>query len=283
MENDNKNIILVAYDLTSMGDIAVENAAQMAKVIGFDICLLHVINGTTRSNLKKANQSIESIKERLKKISEKVKKDHGVNVDFLAREGNLFTVVSSVVKEVGAKLMIFANHGKKGIQFILGSFALKLIKSCPVPVFVVQRPIGKTDFKNIVFPLGIEPGSKQKVKWALSFFKLFGATFHIYVDAYKDEYVQRKVKGDHNQVKKIMEKHKIPYTDNFSPAKYNFSSNCIAFAEKIKADMIMFSTDPDKITLNLLGSQDERIIYNQKKIPVLCINAQDLHVIIGGL
>jgi len=80
-----------------------------------------------------------------------------------------------------------------------------------------------------------------------------------------------------------MDKHQISYSSNFSPPEYSFSTNCIKFAHSTNADMIMFSTDPDKITWNLFGSQDERIIYNTKKIPVMCINAQDLHVIIGGM
>lgn len=283
MENENKKIILVAYDFTSVGDIAIENATQMAKVLKFDLCLLHVINKNTRSKLKKNNETPEVLNNRLKTIADKVKKQHQVSTEFMTCEGSLFTSVAKVTSEIGARFLVFGTHGKKGIQFLLGSYALKLIKSCPVPIFVVQKPVGDTAFKDIVFPLGIEPGSKQKVKWAISFYKLFQCKFHIFVDAYKDEYVQKKVRADHNQIKKILDKHRIPYTSNFSPPQYNFSTNCIKFAQSINADMIMFSTDPDKITWNLLGSQDEKIIYNTKKIPVMCINAQDLHVIIGGM
>ncbi|MFP4288764.1 MAG: universal stress protein [Bacteroidales bacterium] len=283
MENENKKIILVAYDFTKVGDIAIENATQMAKVLKFDLCLLHVINKNTRSKLKKNKETPEVLNKRLSAIAEKVKQKDQVTTEFMTCEGGLFSSVAKVAREINAKFLVFGTHGKKGIQFLLGSYALKLIKSCPVPVLVVQKPVGETQFKDIVFPLGIEPGSKQKVKWAISFFKLFKCKFHIFIDAYKDEYVQKKVRADHNQIKKIMDKHQIPYSSNFSPPDYSFSTNCIKFADSINADMIMFSTDPDKITWNLFGSQDERIIYNSKKIPVMCINAQDLHVIIGGM
>lgn len=283
MENENNNVILVAYDFTPIGDTAIENAIQMAKVLKYNVCLLHVINKSSREMLKKANQPLESLSEKLKSIAEKLQKEHTLTVDYIAREGSLFSTVAEESKKLGANFLVFGTHGKKGIQFLLGSFAIKLIKSCPVPVFVVQKPAQKSQFKDIVFPLDLEPGSKQKVKWAIALHKQFNCKFHIYIDSYPDEYVQNRLKADLNQVKKILEKHNIPYTENPSPLKKKFASSCIDFADKIKADMLMISTDPDKITWNLFGSPDERIIYNTLKIPVMCINAQDLRVIIGGL
>lgn len=284
MENEeNKNVILVAYDFTPVGDLAIDHAVQMAKILSYKVCLLHIINKKSRSELKKTNKPLKSIEEKLKSMADTLKKDEKIEVDYKTREGSIFTAIAAVTKEINANILIFGTHGKKGIQFLLGSFAIKLVKSCPVPVFVVQKAAHNSQFKNVVFPLDLQAGSKQKVKWAIALHKQFKSVFHFYVDSYPDEFVQHRLKADHRQVKKILEKHNIPYTDNFSPVKGNFSSKCIEFASKINADMIMISTDPDKITWNLFGSPDERIIYNQEKIPVMCINAQDLRVIIGGL
>lgn len=283
MENENNNVILVAYDFTAIGDIAIENATRMAKILGYKICLLHVINSSSRKNLKKSNEPLDSITEKLKNISGSLSKEHNVEVNFIAREGSIFTTIAEESKSIGANILVFGTHGKKGIQFLLGSFAIKLVKSCPVPVFVVQKPAKDSNFKDIVFPLDLQPGSKQKVKWAISLHKQFSCKFHLFIDSHPDEYIQNRIRADLNQVKKILEKHNIPYTENHSPVKNKFAKNIIKFAVGISADMIMISTDPDKITWSLFGSMDERIIYNQQRIPVMCINAQDLRVIIGGL
>jgi len=283
MENENKNVILVAYDFTAVGDIAIENAVTMAKILKYDICILHIINKISLKNLKKANEPLEAINEKLKKVSDKIKTEHNVQAECMSRKGSIFTSIAEVSREIGANFLVFGTHGKSGIQFLMGSYAMKLIKSCPVPVFVVQKTAGKSEFKDVVFPLNMDPGSKQKIKWAVSFHKQFSSKIHFYIDSYPDEFIQKRLRADHNQLKKILEKHNISYSDNYSPVKGKFSEKCIEFTKDTNADIIMLSTDPDKITWSLFGSPDERIIYNQQKIPVMCINAQDLRVIIGGL
>jgi nucleotide-binding universal stress UspA family protein len=283
MESENKNVILVAYDFTQLGDVAIENAVRMAKLLNYKVCLLHIINKASLNRLKKTGESIDSITNKLESLALNLKNEHNVQVDVIARKGSIFTSIAEVTREIGASYLIFGTHGKMGIQFLLGSFALKLIKSCPVPVFVVQKSLGDSKYADVVFPLNMDPGSKQKVKWAIMLYKQFKSTFHIYVDTYPDEFVQRRLRADLNQVKKLFEKHDIPYTETQSPSKGGFLNNCLAFTKEIKADLIMISTDPDKITWNLFGSPDERMIYNLEKIPVMCINAQDLKIIIGGL
>lgn len=283
METENKNVILVAYDFTTIGDIAIENAAQMAKLLGYKIFLLHVINNTSRKNLKKANETLENLKSKLKKIADASATKYSLTVECDAKEGSIFTTIAEVSKEIDANFLVFGTHGKKGIQLIAGSFAMKIVKSCPIPVFVVQKQAQGNTFKEVVFPLDLEAGSKQKVKWAISHNKQFNSRFHLFIENYNDEYTQKRINADINQVKKILEKHDIPFTENNAPKKGNFTFNCVEFAKNNKFDMIMLATDPDKITWSLLGSPDERLIYNQHKIPVMCINAQDLKVIIGGL
>ncbi len=282
MEQEN-NVIMVAYDFTQIGDMAIENAIQMAKTLNYKVCLLHIINTPSRKKLKKANQPVDTIDKKLKEMAASLHKKHNVAVDHITKTGSIFTSIAEVTKDIGANLLVFGTHGKRGVQFLLGSFAVKLVKSCPIPVLVVQKPAKKSQYKDIVFPLDLEAGSKQKVKWALALHKQFQSKFHIYVESYNDDYVQRKLKADHKQVKKILEKHGIPHTDNYSPPKTRFTKKLVEFSKDINADMIMISTDPDKLTWSLWGSPDERVIYNQEKIPVMCINAQDLRVIIGGL
>ncbi len=283
METENKNVILVAYDFTSIGDIAIENAAKMASILQYKVCILHIINKASLNNLKKTNEPIESIDVKLKNIAAGIKEKFKIEVDCTSRKGSIFTSIAEVTKEMGANFLVFGTHGKKGMQFISGSAALKLIKSCPVPVVVVQKPADNNQFKKIVFPLNIDPGSKQKVKWAVSLYQQFKSEFYLFIDNYTDEFIQKRLRADHNQVKKILEKHNIPHFDNHATSKGGFDAQCIEFAKKINGDMLMISTDPDKITWSLWGSPDERVIYNTERIPVICINAQDLKVIIGGL
>ena len=282
-QSDKNNTILVPSDFTQIGDYAVDNAVKLAKDLNFSICVLHVINKETKKNLEKQNKTIEYVDEQLASITDGVKKDHNIEASYISREGSIFSVIAEVADEIMANYVVIGTHGKKGLQFLVGSFALKVIKSSPVPVFVVQGPPENSDVQNIVFPLNLDPGSKQKVKWAIIMNEQFNANFHLYIDNQSDEFSQNRIKGDLKQVKKILEKHNISYTETFSEKKIPYSQQLVDYAKNIKSSFIMISTDPDKTSINPFGSHDERIIYNQEKLPVMCINSQDLKVLIGGL
>lgn len=283
MQTDKNNIILVPCDFTNIGDYAVDNAVKLAKDLEFSICVLHVINKATKKNLVKENKPLEYVNEKLIEITDKIKSEHNIEADYIAREGSIFSVIADVAEEIKANYVVIGTHGKKGIQFLLGSFALKVIKSSPVPIFVVQKPPDQKTVDNIVFPLDLAEGSKQKVKWAMILHKQFNAKFHFFVSNQKDEFYQNRLKADLNQVKKILEKHNIPFTEQFSERKIPYSQQVVDFAKEVGSDFIMMSTDPDKTSINPFGSSDEKIIYNQDKFPIMCINSQDLKILIGGL
>ncbi len=283
MQNDKGNTILVPTDFTKIGDYAVNNAVILAKELGFSICILHVINKTTRKILAKENKTTEYINEKLIEIADKVKREHNIEVDYIAREGSIFSIIAEVAEEIKANYVVIGTHGKKGIQFLLGSFALKVIKGSPAPVFVVQKNPEKKVIDNIVFPLDLEEGSKQKVKWAIILFKQLNAKFHLFVYNQKDEFSQNRIKADLNQVKKIFDKHKISYTSTFSARKTSYYKQLINFAKKTNSDLLLMSTDPDKTAVNPFGSSHEKIIYNPEKFPIMCINSQELKILIGTL
>ncbi len=255
----------------------------MAKDLNFSICVLHVINKETKKSLEKQNKTIEYVDEQLTSITDRIRKEHNIEVSSIAREGSIFSVIAEVAEEIKANYVVIGTHGKKGLQFLVGSFVLKVIKRSPAPVFVVQKPPVNNKVTDIVFPLNLDPGSKQKVKWAIILNEQFNAKFHLYVDNQSDEFSQNRIKGDLKQVKKILEKHNISYSERFSEKKISFARQLVDYAKNINSSFIMVSTDPDKTSIHPFGSYDERIIYNQEKVPVMCINAQELKILIGGL
>lgn len=282
MEPEKKEVILVATDFTSIGDHAIDNAAQMARLTGAKLIVLHVVNQATKSNLQKEKKTLDHVGTKLLDICKKVETKFGVEADYLAPTGSIFTTIAEIARTTEATYLFMGTHGKKGMQFLLGSFALKVVTSSPAPMFVVKKPNAGNKFSSFVYPLDTELGSKQKVKWALELHKALGSTFHILIYFPNDGPIQRKMTGDLKQVTQILEKHKIPYTETYHNALKGFDQGIINLALEKKADAIMLSTDPEKVTWNPFGSPEERIIYNKEGIPVLCINSKDLKVIIGG-
>ncbi len=282
MEPEKKNVVLVATDFTHAGDNATDNAAVLTRAINGKLVLLHVINNQTEKILKKSNKGPDYIDTKLKEITDHLKRKHAIETDCVAEKGSIFSAIPKVAKEKEAMYLFFGTHGKKGIQYLIGSYALKVIKGSPAPVFVVQKPAGDVDFKNIIYPLDAELGSKQKVKWAINMYKGAGSQFHIFIYNPNEQETRQKLKADLRQVTKIMEHHKVPYTISYAQPKGNFGRQLINFAKEKNADAMMISTDPENLIWNPFGTIDEMVIYNKEKIPVMCINVKDLNRVIGG-
>ncbi len=242
-------------------------AAEAGKFFNYEVKLLHVIDKNTKAYLKQENLETGSLETRLSTIAAEVSAKFGVNVSFETREGDIFTTISDVAKEIGANLIYLGTHGKVGIQKLTGSFALKVITSSPVPVIVVQKRKFEKGFSKIVLPITSDAGPWEKTKWAAFIAKQFSATVEIL-----------QLEGDALDVTvKTMtgrfEEDGIDYTVKVIEKGGNFSEKVINYSTDIDADLIMIMTNPDSSwTSYLLGSYDEEIIFNTSQIPVMCIN-----------
>jgi len=281
MEPANKKVILVATDFTKIGGYAVDHAVNMVKLIDGRLIILHVINQDTRSRLQKENKNQDAVGKMLQEICSAISLKHGIDANYLAPSGSIFSVIGKTAKTIDASCIFMGTHGKKGIQFLLGSFALKVITSSSTPIIIVKKPAEAIDYKHIIFALDLSPGSKQKIKHALGFHKLFGTQFHLFVHCPSDPDLKRKVNCNVNQVSNILNKSLIPFTITYYHKLEGYETNLIEFAQEKKASAIMLSTDPDKVPWNPFGSVEERIIYNPQGIPVICINAKAMNIIPG--
>jgi nucleotide-binding universal stress UspA family protein len=190
-----------------------------------------------------------------------------------------------VAKEIGANMIILGTHGKVGVQHLVGSYAIKVITSSSVPVIVVQERAFGEGYKNIVLPLDISLESKQKVKWAVYLAKNFNSTVHIFTMNETDEFLARNIKNNLEQIKSILEQNNINYTAKIAYEKGgSFVKQVIHYADSIKADMITVMTAPDRLLPTfIVDTKDEQTIFNNSKIPVLCLNPLDVHIQVIGL
>ncbi|TVR40988.1 MAG: universal stress protein [Bacteroidia bacterium] len=281
MAPSNKPLILVTTDFTEISDYAIEHAAVMAKGVNGSLLILHVIDKYTKRLLKKAGKPLSHVDEKLQLIADGIQESHGIEVNTISRQGDLFHQIADTANQNGALLHFLGTRGKRGVQWLIGSFALKVVKRSPVPVVVIQKPLGNINYRRFIYPLDIDTGSKQKVKWAKTMHDAIGAHFDIFVDNYGDDYTNRKLRADLNQVTGILAQHNVSFTATFANTKGSFAAQLLAFAQEKNADAIMISSDPDKMTWNPFNMED-KVLYNKEKIPVMFINAKNLNLVIGG-
>lgn len=272
METTKNPIFLVPTDFSEVCTNAAHRAASLAKEYNYKIVLLHVIDKNTLVELKKKGKGPESVKERLGELANILAKEYVIQVDIIAREGDIYTTIAEVAAELKASLIFLGTHGKVGMQKITGSFALKVITSSEIPTIVIQkRPFGHK-LSKIVMPMTSDAGPWSKTKWAASIAKEFNSTIeiiHLPGDDMEDIITM---------ITNHFEANNIKYTIRTADKSGNFTKQVLDYATSENADLILIMTNPDKSLKSfLLGSYDEDIIFNQSQIPVMCVNPRDFN------
>jgi nucleotide-binding universal stress UspA family protein len=272
METAKNPIFLVPTDFSEVCANAAHRAASLAKDFNYKIVLLHVIDKNTLSELKKEGKGLEWIDERLKELAQILIKENVIQVETIAREGDIFSTIADVAKDLSASLIFLGTHGKVGMQKITGSFALKVVTSSEIPTIVVQkRQFGK-GLGKIVMPITSDAGPWAKTKWAAAIAKEFNSTIHIFhIPGDEMEDVITMI-TNHFSVNDV--KFEVEAADKSG----NYTKQVLDYATAKNADMILIMTNPDKsLKTYLLGSYDEDIIFNPSQIPVMSINPRDFN------
>lgn len=275
-----KDVILVPTDFSEVCDNAIHRAAQAADFLKYKIVLLHIIDKSTKEFLSKEGKDVVHISELLHEKASLIKKDFNIEVDVMQKEGDIFTAIGDIAKDIEANLIFLGTHGKEGIQKLTGSYAKKVITSAPCPVIVVQKRTFEKGSKNIVLPITNEAGPWEKTKWAVFMAKEFGAKIHIL----EIGGASKSVTESAARIAEYLGKNDVEYTHEVSEKGGNFTKQVIEYATAGNADMIMIMTNPDNsFKTFLLGSYDEEIIFNTSQIPVMCINPRKFNYEILGM
>lgn len=257
-------MILVPTDLTPVVECALNHAVEIARLLNRKIILLHVLT-------KKKYE--EEIRMKLEQQTSKISEDTGLDVSYRIEEGSIFTTISKVAEEVNAEFIIMGIHGKKGLQYIVGSYAYKVITSSKVPVLVVKKKHVHKGYKNIVLPIDFTLESTQKIRYAIKFAKYFDATICIIgflsttssVWKIKKEVIMKKV------------------TEYIKQAGVDVTAEIIIqpgavihdvvldYAEKIKADMIMIVAEIGDLFKDVFSKNSAEQIVDKSDFPVLNI------------
>lgn len=278
MEKQLNDLILIPVDFTETSENAVAHAVHLALTLNYSVHLFHVINRESRLELKKKDEDRDDIIERLTAIGNKYAAEKGVEFAVSAHEGSIFNEIEEALISLGAKLMVMGTHGKKGLQYIFGSDALKVVTKSPVPVIVVQeRDFGK-GYDNIVFPVNDFTESRQQVNWATHIAKRFDSKIHLFVQKESDEALESKISMVTQQIVEAFEEQKINFCIFESEKVSNYTEQLLEFAAEERADLITIMTDSDAYSPDYpIAGWDEKLMFNPMQIPVMCINPSELN------
>jgi len=256
--------VLVPWDFTQVAEFALEHAIHFSKKLNCGITLLHVV---------KKDKEIEAASEKLNSLAEVAEKKYKIKPSIVIREGNIFKTITEVSDELNAELVIMGTHGMKGMQKFTGSWALKVIVGTKAPFVVVQDSPKRDEIKNVVFPIDFRAESKEKLACAYYLAKYYGVKVHICKPEITDELIVRKTRANLIFAKKYLDERNINYDITTVEGTDDFADATIKYAQEVDTDLILILTTKH-ITLQdyILGADEQKIIANRAKIPVMCVN-----------
>jgi nucleotide-binding universal stress UspA family protein len=267
------NIILIPTDFSDVCHNAIDHGVKIAaSQKDVKVCLYHVINKDTHSKFKGVEGINEAVAKKLQGLIDEFRLNHDIEMEYQYEEGSIFDLIHKKAEDIGANFIILGTHGKKGLQYLLGSFALKVLTQAQVPTLVVQNK-KYLNYKNILLPVNTFTEARQKVLIAKNVALRFNSTIHIFKEIVKDQVEMNRIQIITKHMVGEFEKYKVRYTIHSEEKSGDSAKQLISFATANSMDFVMILTEPQigSIYFNL-GPWNEKIMFNEAQIPVLCIN-----------
>lgn len=260
-----RNKILIPVDFTPVAKSAISYAVQVAKEMKAVVHLLHIV---------KNQEEVNPAEELVKKWAAEVDYEH---VEASVRIGTIFEDISDFAAELHAKLVVMGTHGKRGMQKITGSWALKIISNSKVPFLVVQEKTVPKKIENIVFPIDMQKESKEKLKITAFYAKVLNAKVHIFVRKSNDKFLLGQINANVKAAKRFFDENKVRY-DITVDKEDDFVEDLINYTVKSESDVIAIVNLNYKNFTNIFGNREEDLLFNDAKVPVLIMTPNMDHM-----
>ena len=227
-----------------------------------EIIVLHVVEKDAQA---------EETHKKLKPIVDEIIAS-GIPAQSKVVSGDFLKQVPSVAEIMEVQLIIMGTHGRRGIQHLVGSYAMKIITGSAIPFIVVQDRKVPQKYSNIVFPIDLSAETKLKLEMTASMAKHLGSTVHIFAVKNNDPFNKKAMDANLAYAKKYFTQQNVPLEVAISEEEGDFSKQCIHHAVSVEADLIAI-INLNYRSLNPMFKQDEEaLITNEAQIPVLTVN-----------
>jgi nucleotide-binding universal stress UspA family protein len=264
--------ILVPTDFTRVSDTALDHAALMAATIQAEIHVIHIVDN--KKHVAEARMKLDTLKEI-------VRQERGFDIQTILRIGSIFEDIDKVAVEIDANLIIMGTHGLRGMQFITGSRALKIVTESSIPFIVVQeRNIRPHGYHKLIVPLDLHKETKQKLSLVADVAKYFNSKVHLISPGETDEFLKNQLERNLNFAEVYFAERNIPYEVEVTESKSDgFVKALLKYSAAVEADLICIMNFHDNGFMGLFNqSYEQQLITNEAQIPVLCVNPIDTYV-----
>lgn len=276
------NRILVPVDYSPQSLIALEQAANLAKVFNAEITILKVAETGSSFGFfssKHMDEFTSALEVQLKDfVAEQVKK-LGVGMTPVLKKGKVYDEIVETAEEIKATFIVMGTSGSEsGMKRFIGSNALRVVRTSKIPVITIKGQHHRKGCQNIILPLDLTKETKEKVGKAIEFAKRFGSTIRVVSVLFtSDEFIVNRLTRQLDQVKKFIEKSAVECSAEIiksTKGSESLAEVIIDYSNKAKGDLVVIMTQQENdYTEYFIGSSAQELI-NHSDIPVLSIIPQ---------
>ena len=286
--------ILVPTDFTDQSENALEFAYQIAKKIGGEIELLHVLDvpegdkyiglenihvgGEVSGNIDMDDiyfvKLLEKTKERFEKI---LSREDFRDVNIIDRM-EIGTPYKKIIRETENKRLYMIVMGTSGgsnwEEAFVGSNAERVVRKAKCPVFTIQNKVDLDSIKNIAYASDFKFNHEHLIDLVKDFGHLLKARIHLVKINTPSDF--KNDKDNYAILKSFAEK------NNFSDYElhvYNHEheeDGIICFTESFGMNMIVMATEGKTGFSRLLEGSIVEDVVNYSKIPVLTFKTEKI-------
>jgi nucleotide-binding universal stress UspA family protein len=281
MTSSNFNL-LIPTDFSEQSVQAIKYAHVISKNIKTSLHFVYVIEASDQNYRNNPEQHDEFIKKnitlKLETILSNVYESEEISdYKLFIERGKVYDRILETAALVNAKLLIMGcNSAGDYKNRFLGSNALRIMRSCPVPVLSSNQHSQLSKFKNIILPIDLSKEAKDKLNKAIALAKLDSSIIlnivTVVFDA--DEFLINRLGQQLVKVKSIIEKNKVKYTAEIIKSSIGYESlgEIIAdYARKIEGDVIMLMTQQEISHTPYFVSSLAQEVINISEVPVITI------------
>jgi nucleotide-binding universal stress UspA family protein len=265
-ENKTMGKIIVATDFTSVSNIAVRYACGVGSSTKSEVYLLHIV---------KNKNEVDSANEKMAAQASFHSVETGYPVKYIARVGNIFDDIPNVAEEEKAELIVMGTHGLQGMQFIVGSNALRIVTESKVPVVIVQdQTTQSAKVSRLLLPIDLHQETKQKLRIAGEVARRYQAEVHLISPKETDEFLHNRLARNISYSEGFLEEQGIAYkTVVTQSGSSGFVKDLLKYAEENAIDMICILNTAEERLVHAFGvDSEQKIITNEAGIPVMILN-----------
>ena len=262
--------VLVPTDFTKVADCAMNHAAALAEEMGAEVHILHIV--PRQSDLEEARPKLNMELERAKRWNDRITWKPQLRV------GSVYDEIGNAASEVGAELVIMGTHGMRGMQFITGSRALRVITNGRVPFIVVQeRNIREGGYRRIVVPMDLQKETRQKVALVADIARYFHSKVFVITPRETDEFLKKQLENNIRFAEQYFGERNVELSTTVADVdSSNFVDAVIDHAMDVDADLITIMNLARGNIFGVLGvPYEQEVITNEPMIPVMLVNPRE--------